>query len=384
MIHFISSYPERGFVHGKKTVGVASSTKNIILNLLKKNPLLKIKVFAEIFDYPEKYVENNVEIERIWKRNNLFSVIKTFWQIKPGSTLVVPIEFYMFGGILEMIVALKMMLLLKIRGVRIISIVHQVIENFDNLNESKISNFSKKIFVKIYYFLIKLTTNQIVVFEEYFKKIIGGSNVSFIPHAVEDRPQVNNIVSSDVKSTLLYFGFISPYKGIEDLIEKYDEKCGKLIIAGGPNLNHLKNKKYVDFVAKIFAESKNKGIKTTGFLQESEIPDYFENTEIVILPYRNFFSSSGPLSLALTYDKPFILSKPMAKYFDSHDFLDALKATGLTKDVFIFDFLDKTNSLESKITEISNNKEKILEFIKIVKEKRDWENITNQYYEILK
>lgn len=395
MIYFISSYPERGLIHGKKTVGVASYTKNLILNI--KKSILKIKIFAETFEFTKKektfedifenrgkYIEDNVEVERIWKRNNLKSIIKTFFKIPKNSTLLIPIEFYMFGGIIEMISALLCMFFLKTtKKVRVISIVHQVVENFDNIEKSKLTSFIKNNLVKIYYFLISISSNKIVVFEEYFQKSFNKKKVIVIPHAIEETNF--DIQKKDVKfaSNLLYFGFISPYKGVDDLLNKYTDDCGKLAICGGANPNHIKNKEYHQFIKKIFDRFEKEMIFPTGFVKENEIPYKFINTNIVVLPYRNFFSSSGPLSLAFTYEKPFILSYPLSKYFDSKDFKEALKETNLTKEIFLFDFLDKESKLNEKIEEINKNKKNIIEFIKIIKEKRSWQNIAKEYLKLI-
>ena len=283
-----------------------------------------------------------------------------------------------------MISALLCMFFLKTaKKVRVISIVHQVVENFDNIEKSKLTSFIKNNLVKIYYFLISISSNKIVVFEEYFQKSFNRKKVIVIPHAIEETNF--DIQKKDVKfaSNLLYFGFISPYKGVDDLLNKYTDDCGKLAICGGANPNHIKNKEYHQFIKKIFNRFEKEMIFPTGFVKENEIPYKFINTNIVVLPYRNFFSSSGPLSLAFTYEKPFILSYPLSKYFDSKDFKEALKETNLTKEIFLFDFLDKESKLNEKIEEINKNKKNIIEFIKIIKEKRSWQNIAKEYLKLI-
>ena len=68
----ISSYPEKGQIHGTKTVGVGNYTKATLLSLIKKNPELKIKVLAEILGEQEEYTENKIFVNRSWKRRSIF------------------------------------------------------------------------------------------------------------------------------------------------------------------------------------------------------------------------------------------------------------------------------------------------------------------------
>ena len=72
----ISSYPEKGFTHGRKTVGVASYTKNTLLGIKDLNKNLKIVVLGEILDKPEQYLEEGIQIKRIWKRSKFLDIFK--------------------------------------------------------------------------------------------------------------------------------------------------------------------------------------------------------------------------------------------------------------------------------------------------------------------
>ncbi len=348
----ISSYPEKSLTHGEKTVGVASYTKNLLLNL--KN--INFEVLAEIHNKKEKYEEQGILVNRVWRRNSITSMIDLMNYVTKSQvmTIVVPLEFYMFGGLVQNIVFLYSLLVWKLSGKKIILILHQVV-----------------LFVKIFYLPLIFLSEEVVVFEEKFRKVLGSKKVVFIPHAVEsvhiEKTKINK------KFSALYFGFLSPYKGVKELINLWDKKFGALIIAGGGNPNHMKNKRYFDFL---------KNIKATGFVPEDKIADYFSKTNLVILPYKMFFSSSGPLSLAFSFEKPFILSKPLEGYFDSPDFDEALKETGLKKEDFLFDF--NSESFENRLNWAKKNLNKLTAFSRIMKEKRAWKNVAKQYETLLK
>ena len=55
----------------------------------------------------------------------------------------------------------------------------------------------------------------------------------------------------------------------------------------------------------------NKRISMTGFVPEENISNYYSVADLCMIPYREFISSSGPLSLALSYQRPVILSKEL-------------------------------------------------------------------------
>lgn len=360
----ISSYPEKNQTHGDKTVGGASYSKNLITNLKMFNKNLEIEVLAEIHDKSEKYIENGIVVNRAWKRSSPFSLIKlTDYILKNNcSNIVISFEFFMFGGIIENIIFLLMLLLFKIFGKKTTLIVHQVVTSL----------------IAIYWPIIFLS-EKVIVFEEKFKTALHDKKVIFIPHAVEGLKSRRKPIKNKFHS--LYFGYISPYKGVDKLIQLWKKEYGQLTIAGGINPNHVKSLQHSKFVTNVIVNAKRNKIITSGFVPEVKIKYYFKNSDLVIFPYKMFFSSSGPLSLALSFEKPFILSRPLEGYFDSLDFQEALKKIGLNKEDFIFDF--NQESFEKRLNWAKNNLDKLSNFSRIMKEKRDWKIVAKQYEKLL-
>ncbi len=362
----ITSYPEKSKVHGSKTVGGAAYTKNLLFNLIKRSKNLKMEVLGEVLPGEEKsYVEKGIKVNRIWKRNSIFSLLNlVFYVLKhPANKVIISYEVYMFGAIYMNVLFIFMLFLWKLCGKRNIVILHQVVKEF-----------------KFFYFPIIWFSDKVIVFEYYFKKILNFNKVVFIPHAVENRKKSFKVKKG--KFNALFFGFLSPYKGIEYLIDFWKREYGMLTIAGGLNPNHVKNKRYKKYVNLIFSQAKKKGIKVTGFIPESKIDFYFSKADLVIFPYKMFFSSSGPLSLAFSFAKPFILSRPLEKYFDSPDIRFALKEIGLSKEDFIFDF--NQESFRKRLIWAKKHLKKMSEFSKAVKRKRDCEKVIMNFLEVIK
>src|SRR3989344_8992403 len=86
-LQVLTSYPQKGGIHGKGTVGIASYSKNTLIHLLEVAEFnkinLHISVLAEILPGEKKaiYREDGIEVKRIWKKNNFFSYIYILQEI---------------------------------------------------------------------------------------------------------------------------------------------------------------------------------------------------------------------------------------------------------------------------------------------------------------
>jgi len=181
---------------------------------------------------------------------------------------------------------------------------------------------------------------------------------------------------------VLYFGFLSPYKGANLLVEQWTKNKGeRLILAGGGNPNHMKDKGYARFVNNTLEKAKTIGILAPGFIPEKEIPLYFSATDLFILPYQVFMSSSGPLSMAFGFEKPVLLSHQLAGYFETDDMKETLKEAGLKPSDVIFDF--DLNNLNQKLKWARKNMSKLRKFSLLMSEKRNWKNIGKMYLKVL-
>ena len=388
----ISSYPEKGSVHGKKTVGVASYTKNTLLALKKESPNLEITVLAEQFNKIETYQEQGILIKRIWKRNSFLSVVKIFKYLLDNreKSVLICFEGFMFGRAPFTGCFLASLTLAKILGSKNYLILHQVVEDFRKIEKNKIKAFFLNSINRLFQKTLLVSVSKIIVFEQHLAKVLGNNKkVVFIPHAIENVKPINQKTAqkqlklNGENFQALYFGFLSPYKGVDLLIKNWpNDKNLKLILAGDGNPNHLKEKAYVNFVKKIKAEAQRKGVMTAGFVPEKEIGKFFSATNVVILPYQAFFSSSGPLSLAFAYLKPVLLSINLKKYLASRDFNQALKKAGLNpKDIF-FNPKNKID-LKAKIINLKKKENKFKQLSSILKNERSWRKIAQNYLELL-
>ncbi len=388
-IVFFTSYPRKGQIHDKKIVGGASYTKTLLTQVKKESPNLNIFVYAENFENHEQtYTEDCITVKRIWKRNNIFSLFTSIISLLNEKTnnIYISYEINMVGGPLINILFLSLLSLVKISGKKIVFIPHQVVEDFTTLEGTSFKSTVLNGMKTLLFQYISFISTRIITFEEYLRQLLPNINKTLtIPLAVENLKKIDKIQARNqlkIKQNefvILFFGFISPYKGIEDLLKGYNRKDGLLILAGDGNPNHMNKKPYQKYVSDIKLDAQKKGALTPGFIDESDIQTYYAAADVVVLPYRIFFSSSFPLSLAFSYEKPVLISKSLANYFKSTDFIQALHFAGLKQEDLVIDF--KTN-LSRKITDIKTYKNKYISFSQKVKELRSWKTISQQFSEI--
>jgi glycosyltransferase involved in cell wall biosynthesis len=182
---------------------------------------------------------------------------------------------------------------------------------------------------------------------------------------------------------ILFFGYLSYYKGLEILIEAYKILVkimkGKtvLIVAGGPHPRLIKSSGYQRWLNRLVENSKdikNGEVLFTGFIPDEDIYLYYYASDLVVLPYKTYIASSGPLHLALEYGVPFIVS-----HYINEDFLSELP-----EDILVD---PEPQILASRIKYLLERKDK-LERIKNaliqVRDRRNWNNIVNDLVEFLK
>ena len=411
----ITSYPPKSEVHGKGVVGIASYAKNTLTSLFKQDKNLKISVLAEKLkrDGLHEYNDDGISVARVWKRGSFLTfpiLLKETLKRKNNSQkILIEFELSMFGGIFTLLPFPFFLFILKILGKKTHIVLHQVVMNMDeigphlNIAQKSLKASLYSYGMRFFYKLLILLSHEIIVFEEKLKddlqKIGKNSKIAVIPHGVEvnqstlsqskARKELNIPESSFV---IVVFGFLAWYKGSDFIVQtiadlkKSESKLKNihLIMAGGPNPNHMSKDFYVEYIQSIEKTAKENGITITGFVEETKINQYYQASDLIVLPYRIFMSSSGPLSLAFTYNKPVIFSESIRPYFKSVDINDALNQLRITEDDLIFKLTPESlSSLLKSVTEHKEVLDKLTHFSTLIGKKRSWNMITKLYYEKL-
>jgi glycosyltransferase involved in cell wall biosynthesis len=379
--------------HSQKTLSQLSSMK-------------KILVCAEYeARKTTKLINENLLVVSSWQKSKILSFASLFYFIMRQnkiSSIFVQFEFNVFGGTIPNLALMSMLFILKILGKHISFELHQVIKDVGALEKHvNIKNyFLKKFFnfgLKIYYILIGFVADNIIVFEQELKdrlqNLISLKKIEVLSIGVSKRDIIpNNEAKNQIKIdknkfTLLVFGFINGYKGIDWILKNKILKNKKisLLITGGKN-PYLKNKAhYKHFYTSILKEaSKHPNVILSGFVPENKISLYFAASDLVVMPYEVFMSASGPFSLAIEHERPVILSNILADYQKSDDFKRTMNMANLKKQDLFFK-LDQ-NSLSVLVKKAIKNKDyysRLCKFSKILSEARSISYSSLKLYDIV-
>jgi glycosyltransferase involved in cell wall biosynthesis len=165
--------------------------------------------------------------------------------------------------------------------------------------------------------------DAIVAHTEYSKSRINAKGwiaadaVTVIPHGAldyyralgHDSAGSTEPGSSVAGSTILFFGNIKPYKGLDILLRAFHalppatRKSSRLVVAGRPHCD----------MGEVRKLSQDLGIDSQvtwklGFLEEPEVADLFRSATLVALPYREI-DQSGVLMTAIAFETPVVASR---------------------------------------------------------------------------
>jgi glycosyltransferase involved in cell wall biosynthesis len=245
-------------------------------------------------------------------------------------------EINMYGGPFTAILFPLMLCLLRWVGARIVVTVHSVVP-LDQIDADFMRTFSwspspllvllVRLVFNFIYRGIDLSASKIIVHSNYMGGLleknygVKAEKIVVIPIGVAELKSVEENTTRikrewfsliENKKTLLYFGYIIRRKGLEYLIDAFQQICAEhtdhvLVLAGG-ELDYQR-----DYAQQLRDEVVRRGLSDrivfTSFISGAEIESLFARCEFVVLPYTYSISSSLPLSLAMQYGKPVIATR---------------------------------------------------------------------------
>jgi glycosyltransferase involved in cell wall biosynthesis len=160
---------------------------------------------------------------------------------------------------------------------------------------------------------IRRLARTTLVHERSFVDAVPGAMV--IPHGVElvtppDRNEARAHLRLDDRPTVLCFGYLAPYKGLELALGAAQGMSGEinLVVAGGEHPRLAERNGYGRELEARYGDA----ARFTGYVAEADVARWFTAADIALLPYPKPFSSSGALALALAYGTPLLLSNELA------------------------------------------------------------------------
>jgi glycosyltransferase involved in cell wall biosynthesis len=156
------------------------------------------------------------------------------------------------------------------------------------------------------------------VHEPAFADVVEEAPV--VPHGIEippasDRAAARAALGLDDRLTVLCFGFIAPYKGLEIALSASRLAGGdvRIVIAGDrhPRL-HEAGDSYADDLQRRFG-----GHATfTGHVPDRDVATWFSAVDLALFMYPRPVATSGPLALALAHRTPLLMSTQLGACID--------------------------------------------------------------------
>jgi len=358
-------------------------------------------------------LEDNILVLPTYQLNQfkLFSQINQqlnrFDQVKD---ILLQFEFSLFGKEIITFLLPFFLLLQRLKGKRIQTMLHQVIMDLASLSDQvnlQQNSLKTKFFnlaMKNFYFLLAAANQKVLVHDQFLAKklatIVQQEKIIIIPHGINSNKKFSQNKIKQIRKkwglttqdqVVLAYGYHSWYKGTDFVAKNFLKmkaagqlpKNTKLVLAGDiaptqKDQAHLQQ--YYQDLKKLINSSVD--IIHTGFVAESEVPEIFVMADLLVYPYRARMSSSGAGALALQYQKPFICSEFFVENLLTED--SVLISEKLRLDVSELSFDLSYESFSETLLKVLNSnslKKKISNFGASISSLRNWDVVSNLYLE---
>jgi glycosyltransferase involved in cell wall biosynthesis len=403
----ITSFPEQNGELAKENA-VAWYTHQVISHLPKDQKVVVICEKRNSNDQAWK-LSSNVLVVPTFQTDSAAFFAQTLTQTKMFNNVanvLIQFEFNSFknnlitGGLPVLLAGLKS------QKKKITFAIHQVIEDVSALaghlqitpNSLKAKTINTAI--RSFYRSLNVFADQVIVFDEELRqrlaKYVNEDRIQVIPMGTEDKPELvdkktarQHFSIGQDSFVVLAFGYHSWYKGTDwivrevgNLAKQHPERKMTLLLAGSKSPT-VENLTFEKTLKQALAKHKTIVVET-GYLNDEFIPHCFAAADVVVLPYRAMMSSSGTLSHALSFEKPFFVSEHLAPIFKHVDFSVATSVAKVQPKELIFKMNSRgfRKQLSAAMTSMKLQK-KLKKFSKTLKSLRSWKSIANKYMNVI-
>jgi glycosyltransferase involved in cell wall biosynthesis len=225
-------------------------------------------------------------------------------------------EVFLFGGSSSVPGLLPALASLRRQGVGPVVTMHQVVDpasidlDFTRLHRVGIPPRAARIGMAALQRAVSRFASTVVVHDPSFRSMVP--NASVVRHGVVaseglTRPDLAKAALGldPVRLTVLCFGFLSPYKGLEQALEAAEEAgpAVEMVVAGGEHPRLAGSGYATELRCRYGAVA-----RFTGYVPEEEVERVFAASDLLLLPYPRPFSTSGPYAQALGHGTPILCS----------------------------------------------------------------------------
>lgn len=254
--------------------------------------------------------------ENVSKGRKIIRILKYYFRLlKYAATTRAPILHILWNNKFETIDRVGLMLYYRLLGKKIVFTAH----NVNGAKRDGQDSWFNRLTLRIQYRL----SHHIFVHTEKMKQElledfgVSENKVSIIPFGINNTSVTTGLTPADAKAklglqpdekTLLFFGQIAPYKGLDYLVTALSANAEKyrLIIAGKVKQGH--EDYWTGIQHQLDGEKmRDRTIQHIRHIPDSEVELFFKAADAVALPYVNIFQSGVPF-LAYSFGLPVIAS----------------------------------------------------------------------------
>lgn len=319
-VALISPYPPAGERHGGHS-GVASYSANLAHSLADAG--LGVHVVAQTLpDDPPRFQDGAVTVTRDFAlgARALPDAIRAACALRP-KVIHLQFELFLYGGppaLAGLLPALAMSR--RPNCPPLVTTMHQVVDpgsvdrGYTTLHRVSVPPVVARNGINAVQTVISRGGARTIVHEEPFRKILPSATV--IPHGIEhavtpDRAVARRQLGVGAEFTVLCFGFLAPYKGLELVLDAATMlgPSVSVVVAGGEHPRMQGSGGYGDQLRERYADV----VRFTGWVPDQDVAPWFAAADLAIFPYPKPFSASGVLALALAHGTPVLLSPALAR-----------------------------------------------------------------------
>jgi glycosyltransferase involved in cell wall biosynthesis len=267
--------------------------------------------------------ENGIVVHRIWSRNAIFSLLRTFKQTLKCKAHLVHVHYgWLLYGYFSTFFIPFFLLAVRLTKKPTILTFHTVIQRNAKIYNNTVLNGAANFVIFTLTKLLTIFSCKIIVHSELMKKVLEGNykcesgKVIIIPHGIvkADKDYYSKNVSSN-NLTLLSLGFLREEKKLEQVIQGFYEFSkenanAKLLLVGERHPHDTGN--YAEKLMKLISELKLEGkVHLVNFVSDEMLDRLIYDCDLIILAStKNYFiESSGALARVADFGKPIICSK---------------------------------------------------------------------------
>jgi len=368
-VALISPYPPAGSRHAGRS-GVASYAGNLAHALGERG--LRVTVVAPTEpDLPAaRESDGPITVERRFSRGPRAVPTAARLALATGAPVVhMQHELFLYGGVGAMPGLLPGLGMLRAAGVGPVVTMHHAIDpaaidaEFARMHQVRAPRHAVRAGLAGVQATIGRLARRVIVHEPAFAPLVRDATV--VPHGVEGVAPATGASApatgvpaaasptgssaadgeaeseDDLRLTLLCFGFLAPYKGLELALEAASlagEEV-RLLIVGG---EHPRFAEAGEPFGAALRERWPDVAEFAGYVPDTELPGWFARADLALFLYRRPFATSGALALAVAHGLPALLSPTLAELMggapelvaptEAHALAERLRALAADRD----------------------------------------------------